>query len=307
MEKYNVSTAFEIPFEIAIEQKYGSKFDNRSNIQTHEVAWKVEEKYIQKAIQRKPFFHYDNLKNYMPSISSMKTFIESKVFLGNLTLYISLPYETEIEDLNPVTKLNMVESFFKYMEKKIRLNYMKNRGTPVFEGVKFSKLINDYQMELNKVNKEISNIDELIQPRNMRDHDWFIYDKAIVNSWENSFINFINDYIKQLKEKYNEVYLIRNERKVKIVEIDGTRGFMPAFLLYLQDENSTYQIFLEPKGDHLRFQDKWKEDFLTSLGERNDVEVLTENEDVRLLGIKFYSETSELKERFRKDFIEKTL
>lgn len=307
LEKYHVSTVFDIPFEMAIEQKYGSKITHKVATQTHEVSWKVEEKYIQKAIQRRPFFHYSNLKNYMPSISSMKTFIESKDFLGDLTLYVSLPSETEIKDLDPITKLEMVEKFFESMEKKIRLNYMKNRGTPVFEGVKFSKLINDYQIELNKVNQGISDIDELVQPRNMRDHDWFIYDKAIVNSWENSFINFINDYIKQLKEKYKEVYLIRNERKVKIVEIDGTRGFMPDFLLYLQDESCTYQIFLEPKGDHLRLQDKWKEDFLSSLGERNDVEVLTENEEVRLLGIKFYSETPELKERFRKDFIEKTL
>ena len=307
LEKYNVSTAFDIPFEMAIEQKYGSKITHKVATQTHEVSWKVEEKYIQKAIQRRPFFHYSNLKNYMPSISSMKTFIESKDFLGDLTLYVSLPSETEIEDLDPLTKLEMVEKFFESMDKKIRLNYMKNRGTPVFEGVKFSKLINDYQIELNKVNQGISDIDELVKDRNMRDHDWFIYDKAIVNSWENSFINFINDYIKQLKEKYKEVYLIRNERKVKIVEIDGTRGFMPDFLLYLQDENCTYQIFLEPKGDHLRLQDKWKEDFLSSLGEREDVEVLTENEEVRLLGIKFYSETPELKERFRKDFIEKTI
>lgn len=307
LEKYNVSTVFDIPFEMAIEQKYGSKITHKVATQTHEVSWKVEEKYIQKAIQRRPFFHYSNLKNYMPSISSMKTFIESKDFLGDLTLYVSLPSETEIKDLDPITKLEMVEKFFESMEKKIRLNYMKNRGTPVFEGVKFSKLINDYQIELNKVNQGISDIDELVQPRNMRDHDWFIYDKAIVNSLENSFINFINDYIKQLKEKYNEVYLIRNERKIKIVEIDGTRGFMPDFLLYLQDENCTYQIFLEPKGDHLRVQDKWKEDFLSSLGEREDVEVLTENEEVRLLGIKFYSETPELKERFRKDFIEKTI
>ena len=307
LEKYNVSTVFDIPFEMAIEQKYGSKITHKVATQTHEVSWKVEEKYIQKAIQRRPFFHYSNLKNYMPSISSMKTFIESKDFLGDLTLYVSLPSETEIKDLDPITKLEMVEKFFESMEKKIRLNYMKNRGTPVFEGVKFSKLINDYQIELNKVNQEISDIDELVQPRNMRDHDWFIYDKAIVNSLENSFINFINDYIKQLKEKYKEVYLIRNERKVKIVEIDGTRGFMPDFLLYLQDESCTYQIFLEPKGDHLRLQDKWKEDFLSSLGEREDVEVLTENEEVRLLGIKFYSETPELKERFRKDFIEKTI
>src|SRR5699024_4444481 len=163
-------------------------------------------------------------KEYVPAISSMKTFIESPDFLGDLKLHISVPSAMEIKEIQPIEKLKMVERFFSYMEKKIRSNYMKERGTPVFEGVSLSKLIN----------------------------------------------NFINDYIDKLKEIYTNVYLIRNERKVKIVEIDGTRGFMPDFLLYLQDELCTYQIFLEPKGDHLRQQDKWKEDFLASLSERDD-------------------------------------
>ena len=48
----------------------------------------------------------------MPSISSMKTFIESKDFLGDLTLYVSLPSEIEIKDLDPITKLEMLEKFF---------------------------------------------------------------------------------------------------------------------------------------------------------------------------------------------------
>src|SRR5699024_1548507 len=135
----------------------------------------------------------------------------------------------------------------------------------VFEGVSMSELINDYYIELNKVNTTVSNINEVIQSRNMRDSDWYVYDKAIVNNLESSFIDFINDYIEALKEKYQDVYLIRNERKVKIVEIDGTRGFMPDFLLYLQDEEFTYQIFLEPKGGHLQLQDRWKEEFLLSL------------------------------------------
>src|SRR5699024_123783 len=121
---------------------------------------------------------------------------------------------------------------------------------------------------------------------------------------ESSFIDFINDYIDELKEKYHDVFLIRNERKVKIVEIDGVRGFMPDFLLYLQNENCTYQIFLEPKGEHLRLQDQWKEDFLQSLSERDDIEILSENDDVRLIGMKFYSETPEFKAAFREDFKE---
>ena len=59
---------------------------------------------------------------------------------------------------------------------------------------------------------------------------------------------------------------------------------MPDFLLYLKNKELTYQVFLEPKGDNLLEKDKWKEDFLLSLSTNEDVEILSENEDVRLLG-----------------------
>ena len=180
---------------------------------------------------------------------------------------------------------------------------MKLKGTPIFEGIAFSELINDYVVEMSK----ITNMSDVVNDRNMRDHDWYIYDRAIVNNLESNFIDFINDYIEELKERYNDVYLIRNERKVKIVEINGTRGFMPDFLLYMKDEDYTYQVFLEPKGDHLREQDKWKEEFLLSLSTRSDIEILSENENVRLIGIKFYSSSPELKQKFREDFIDKIL
>src|SRR5699024_10876000 len=128
----------------------------------------------------------------------MKTFIESPDFLGDLKLHISVPAAMDIKEIQQIGKLKTVERLVAYMEKKIRSNYMKERGTPVFEGVSFSKLINNYQVELNKVNANISDYNEIVEPRNMRDHDWFIYDKAIVNKWESSFINFINDYIDKL-------------------------------------------------------------------------------------------------------------
>lgn len=307
LEKYNVYTSYEVPLETAIEHRYDKEAKDSMLTRTHEVTWEVDRIYIQKAIQRKPFFHFSNLKEYMPSITSMKTFIEEPEFLGDLKLHISLPSELTMNDISPMEKLKMVEMFFESMERSIRNNYMKEKGTPVFEGVSFSKLINNYHVELNKVNERVTNMNEYKKTRNMRDYDWFIYDKAIINNWESSFIDFINDYIDELKEKYQDVYLIRNERKVKVVEIDGTRGFMPDFLLYLQDDECTYQVFLEPKGDHLRLEDQWKEDFITSLAARDDVEVLTENDEVRLLGIKFYSETPRLKDLFREDFKEKLL
>lgn len=307
LEKYNVQTDYEIPFKKVIEQRYGSRVRESPGQYTYEVEWKVERIFIQKAIQRKPFYQFRNLKNYIPAITSMKTFIESPKFLGDLTLYVSLPSGMDLQDVQPMDKLKMVERFFDYMERNIRLNYKKERGTPVFEGVAFSKLINNYQVELNKVNARISSFDEIVDSRNMRGQDWFIYDKAIVNNLESSMIDFIAGYLDELEEKYDDVFLIRNERKVKIVEIDGVRGFMPDFLLYLQKEGVTYQVFLEPKGDHLRLQDQWKEEFITSLTEKEDVEVLSENKNVRLVGIKFYSDTPKLKSDFRDDFVEKLI
>ncbi|NWN98817.1 MAG: hypothetical protein HLX45_15210 [Bacillus sp. (in: Bacteria)] len=82
---------------------------------------------------------------------------------------------------------------------------------------------------------------------------------------------------------------------------------MPDFLLYLKDENCTYQVFLEPKGKHLLVQDKWKQDFLLSLSNNPNIEILAENESVRLIGIKFYTDNPDLKNEFREDFIEKLL
>src|SRR5699024_5922182 len=305
IDKYNIQTDYEIPFEKVIEQRYGSQLQDNFNQHTHEDEWKVDKIFIRKAIQRTPFFQFSNLKNYVPAITSMKSFIESPSFLCNFTLYVSLPSVMNLKEVKPIDKLKMVEQFFNYMERNIRLNYNIELVTPVFEGVTLSKLINNYQIEFYKVNSRVSSFDEIVESRNMRGQDWFIYDNAIVNNLESSMIDFIADYLDELEEKYDDVFLIRNERKVKIVEIDGVRGFMPDFLLYLQKEGITYQVFLEPKGDHLRLQDQWKEEFITSLTEREDVEVLSENKDVRLVGIKFYSDTPTLKSEFRSDFINK--
>lgn len=100
----------------------------------------------------------------------MKDFIESPDFLGNLTFDVSLPLGLKLHDLSPLRKLRMVEKYLDYVEKKIKANYMKERGTPVFEGVVMSEIIDDYYIELNKVNSKVSTMSETLQKRNMRDN-----------------------------------------------------------------------------------------------------------------------------------------
>lgn len=305
LSKYGVFLPYEIPLDVMIEQKYGdSNNEVVSTINVYEKEWHVEKIYIQKAIQRNPFYRFNNLKKYVPAISSIDDFIESSNFLGDLILLVTLPMDRKWSDVTPLEKLKILDRFFTYAENKIRLNYKKEKGLPVFEGVAFNEKITDYYIHVNNVQ---SNNVQKINRVNMKDYEWYIFDHAIVNNLEAKLIDFIRRTVSRLKEKYNDVYLIRNERKVKVTEIDGTRGFMPDFLLYLKDENLTYQVFIEPKGSHLSKEDEWKQKFLMELSEREDVEILDENDEVKLIGIKFYSDDGKTNKEFREDFEQKLL
>lgn len=82
--------------------------------------------------------------------------------------------------------------------------------------------------------------------------------------------NTNNDtFIDDLKDKYDKVYLVRNERQLAIYSFDGGERFEPDYLLFLHTQkNDSYeqlQVFIEPKGAHLIDKDRWKEDFLLQI------------------------------------------
>ena len=118
--------------------------------------------------------------------------------------------------------------------------------------------------------------------------DFFIYEKAVVNKLEYELIERIKAYVVELKQKYNKsVYLFRMDENMhresakseklrlhqygyqeltvleKIVDIH-LQGFQPDFILFLEDSNFYFQIFIEPKGmDGERFVNElWKQDLL---------------------------------------------
>jgi len=57
-----------------------------------------------------------------------------------------------------------------------------------------------------------------------------------------------------------------------------------------------YQVFLEPKGNHLLRADKWKEDFLISIKENHTIEQLFSNRNYIVWGMPFYNHTERLTE-----------
>jgi type III restriction enzyme len=126
---------------------------------------------------------------------------------------------------------------------------------------------------------------------------WHAYNDCFGTSEEKLLIKYIEKKINDLKEKYSEVYLLRNEKFFKIFDFKNGDATEPDFVLFLTNDNQTrsvqYQIFIEPKGGHLVSKDKWKEDLLTSLKDEAKVVLLTQSDKIFVWGMPFYQHNSE--------------
>jgi type III restriction enzyme len=123
--------------------------------------------------------------------------------------------------------------------------------------------------------------------------DWYVVDQFYGTSEEKGLIEFIKDTIINLKNKYKEVYLLRNEEQYKIFDFNTGRGFQPDFILFLKDKtNLHYQVFVEPKGDNLLEKDEWKNVFLKEITEKySKKKVLKiEGKNYNLIGLPLFNE-----------------
>ena len=68
-------------------------------------------------------------------------------------------------------------------------------------------------------------------------------------------------------------------------------------MLFLREKNGeslSYQLFIEPKGEHLAEIDRWKEKFLQEIRAEFRSKILTENSKYRVIGVpSFYHERYE--------------
>ncbi|MFC6253342.1 DEAD/DEAH box helicase family protein [Secundilactobacillus hailunensis] len=246
---------------------------------------------VKKAFSRNKFYRFNSLHQYVPTLKSLNEFILSDNWLGKIRLYARVANDSP--ELNREQQLKAVEQYLTFVQKQIINNYQRKRGTNRFIPVPTKSLIKDYQKKVSKsFNKPIS---ERILPYPMENKPWYVFDEAIVDGLEKSAIDFIGDFINRLQEKYEYIYLFRNDEQntnFKLHQFKGQishyEGFMPDFILYLQNKDFCYQIYIEPKGPQLLDRDHWKQDLLESIRPEN-IEVIGENDHVKLYGLKFFT------------------
>ena len=243
---------------------------------------------VRYALTTVPFFRFDNLRRYCPNLRSYTEFISADEYLGSL----EITFKGSRERMNRLTHLDYlkaVQGLLASIEQEIKANKTEYEGSPYI-----SKHLRDiFDTKEVPVPKDDENRLRG-QEEELADKDWYAYNANYGTSEERAFITLFARRYENFTKKYEDIYVIRNEKVVKIIDRQG-RGFEPDFLLYLRDRNSVhmvYQIFIEPKGNHLVGKDKWKEDFLKEM-QGNGLSLKIDTDNYLITGEPFYNEGNE--------------
>lgn len=268
------------------------------------------EAIVRKALSKLDFYKFDNLKKYFPKLNSMNEFIESLKQIG-----VDIRSSKErLNSLTPDDKLDVCLTVLKQLESQIRTDYTEYTGTKLFIPNKIKNVIRDKILSINvgdysdqEFGRPMSNPVHGNLQLNLSDKNWYVYDENYGTSEEKHFIQFINGVMEKLKEKYSEIYLVRNANLFKIYRFSDGKAIEPDFVLFLKENGNKkwiqYQLFIESKGTYLLKTDQWKEDFLKEIESNHQLQIIAENGSYKLIGMPFYNENT--KTNFIKLFNEK--
>jgi len=258
------------------------------NIEGKDIKLKEMSKHIIRfALSQNPFFYFDSLEKPFPNVGSISNFIESDAYLNRLEI-IFYGSKSRLENITNSDYLFALQKLLQEIESDIKSNSTEYEGSE-YVNEYINRVFKDKEIKVYK-DSERSKGQELL----VLNEPWYVFNANYGTSEEKNFVKMFARRFESLNQKYKDIYLIRNERELKIFDKFG-RAFEPDFILFCkqkEDEEFVYQVFIEPKGGHLASFDRWKEDFLKEIRqEERTIEIYTDN--YLITGVPFYNNAVE--------------
>ncbi|MGX2985416.1 DEAD/DEAH box helicase family protein [Helicobacter sp. 23-1048] len=148
---------------------------------------------------------------------------------------------------------------------------------------------------------------------NFSKYEWFYFDKFSGTSLERAFLDFIESKKELINAHFKEWLIVRNERFSELAIYDDrellengeenanyAERFEPDFYFLGKragDNRVIMQCIIEPKGEHLVLNDKWKEEFLATLIDKKPIDY--KDISVKMHGMPFFvAKNAEFREKF---------
>jgi len=261
------------------------------------------------ALDTNPFYQFGRLQEFFPQLSGMTQFMTSERFLGGVTVKVTGLAE-DLRNLPARSKVEIAQFVLHSIEAGIRQESVEYKGTEDFLPHALNAVLTDKTLKVSVQGETgLSWAESKIEGLSLIDlgaKDWHIYDDSYGTDQEKHFIHFIHDNEAALRAIYQDFYLIRNEKLFQLFDFKEGRPFEPDFVLFLRradnGQTSIMQIFIEPKGDHLRQQDQWKEDFLLQIGQVARLETVFQGRDYTVYGLPFFNEGTSMRKPFAAAF-----
>jgi type III restriction enzyme len=254
---------------------------------------------ILKGLNQIPFYKFANIAKFFPSVNSMVDFVTNEKYFGGISVDVT-GLEKDTKDLSAFQQLQIVIDIANKISNEISTKFGEYRGTKSFYREPIRKHFKNKKLSFTvntsptaETGKPTMRHD--IDPKYYVDlvkSDWYAFNENYGSSEEKFLVKFFESQLEDLKQKYADIYLLRNERFFKIYRFSDGKATEPDFVLFMTEkktgEEIIYQLFIEPKGNQLLYTDQWKEDFL--MGIENDASIeLYQNQSFRLIGMPFYN------------------
>lgn len=257
---------------------------------------------IRAAINRFETFKFSNLKDTYPNLESIKEFIESNSYLAGVNIFIYAKQEV-LDYLTQKEKLFCAIEVLRQIEPLLSKGGIGYKGTKLFRHKQIKDVFRERTQKFSldgssdkELGKSMLETENMYLRMDLSKADWHAYEDCFGTSEEKHLIRYIESIFPKLAEKYHDIYLLRNEKDLKIYSFTSEDAYQPDYVLFLKKKNDNaktdyIQIFIEPKGEHLRSTDKWKEDAMKQIRENADIRFSTQSTNFNVWGMPFFTES----------------
>ena len=263
---------------------------------------------VHRALRCVDVFKFNRLQTYFPNLNSIRQFIQDEAYLKNVKILIESGQKNPSPEILFTAVLNVITRIGNEIS-AIRETYI---GTTEFGDRRFCEVFKDKTLYITDPHGEGEGISQnatAIRPEwriDLGQADWFVFNDNFGTTEEKAFVAYFASRVEELQKEYEKVYLIRNERQLVLYSFDAGERFEPDYLMVLCKKNAIgfdqYQIFVEPKGNHLLETDKWKEEFLLQIQSKGiAVKTFADDNQYHIWGLPFFNEQNRMAE-FSKAF-----
>ncbi len=239
------------------------------------------------ALTKNPFFRFDKLKIYFPNLKSIREFTEKEAYLGGLKITF-IGTTSRLSEITFDDYLFALQALLQQLESEIKGNSTEFEGSDYVQEY-VHKVFKDKPVRINKYDERANGQEALVA-----NEPWYAYNANYGTSEEKKFVELFAKRFESLNQKFENIYLLRNERELKIYDKLG-RAFEPDFVLFCKQKESeqlTFQVFIEPKGNGFIANDKWKEEFLKDI-QRSKKTISIQTDSYLITAVPFYNYSNE--------------